>query len=101
MNAPTLNELRNALPARDFGDDKMNQVRNLLIGDYVRESEARLAAVEMRLRDLETGISQRLTVLQQRIESLATDATIERQTAFEELARSVADLSDKIRVIAR
>ena len=101
MNAPTLNDLRNAVPARDFVDDRMNQVRDLLIGDYIRASEARLAAVELRLRDLETGIAQRLSVLQQRIETMATDATVDRQTAFDELARSVSELGEKIRVIAR
>ena len=101
MNAPTLHELRNALPAREFGDDKMNQVRDLLIGDYVRASEARLAALEMRLREFETLMTQRLTLLQQRIESLAGDTTTERQAAFEELARSVAELGDRIRIIAR
>lgn len=101
MNAPTHNDLRNAVPQRDFADDKMNQVRDLLIGDYVRTSQSRIAALEMRMRDLETGIAQRLTSLQQRIEGLATDTTITRQAAFEELARGVAELGDRIRRIAR
>ncbi len=101
MNAPTLHELRAASPARDYADDKMVQVRDLLIGDYARANEARIAAIEMRIRDLETGVSQRLAALQQRIETLAGDATVDRQTAFEELARSVAELGDKIRLIAR
>lgn len=101
MNAPTLNDLRSGVAAREAADERMSQVRDLLIGDHVRASEARLAALEMRLRDLETGIAQRLTALQQRIEGLASDQTISRQSAFEELARSVAELGDKIRHIAR
>jgi len=101
MNAPTMNDLRNAVPARDFVDDRMSQVRDLLIGDHVRANEARIAAIELRIRDLETELAQRLNVLQQRIETLASDTTVDRQTAFDELARSVADLGDKIRVIAR
>ena len=42
MNAPTLNDIRAAFPARDLVDEKMVQIRELLIGDYVRASEARM-----------------------------------------------------------
>lgn len=101
MNAPSLHEIRNGMTARDPADEKMNQVRDLLIGDYVRASEARLDAMEVRMRDLETGITQRLTLLQQRIESLGADHTLDRQAAFEQLGRSVAELGDKIRLIVR
>jgi polyhydroxyalkanoate synthesis regulator phasin len=79
----------------------MNQVRDLLMGDYVRASESRLAALEARVRDLETGIGQRLTSLHQRIETMASDHSNDRQACFDELAKSVLELSDKIRVLAR
>jgi hypothetical protein len=97
MNAPSLNELRNAIPSRDVADEKMSQVRDLLIGDFARTSEARIAALEVRMRDLETGFGQRLQALHQRIETLAADTTIDRRAAFEELAKGVLDLSDRIR----
>ena len=101
MNAPTLNDLRNALPARDLPDEKMNQVRDLLVGDFIRLTETRMMMLETRIRDLENGLGQRLTVLHQRIEALSADHTVERQAAFDELAKSVLDLGDRIRMISR
>lgn len=101
MNAPTLNELRNSIPARDLADEKMMQVRDLLVGDFLRETQARMMALENRLRDLENGLSQRLVVLNQRIDSLAADHTVDRRAAFDELSKYVADLGDKIRSIPR
>ena len=101
MNAPTLNELRNAIPARDLADEKMIQVRDLLVGDFIREMTARMTIMETRIRDLENGLGQRLTVLNQRIEALAADHTVDRQAAFDELSKCVLDLGDKIRAISR
>ena len=87
MTAPTLNELRNGSAARDFparedaarevlpfeprdafeprdmADEKMNQVRDLLVGDFTRDMLARMMAMEARIRDLEVGLGQRLTAL--------------------------------------
>ncbi len=101
MNAPSLNDLRNAVPARELADEKMNQVRDLLIGDFVRLTDARLAAVETRMRDLETGFGQRLQVLHQRIETLAADTSIDRRAAFDELSKSVLELSGRIHTLSR
>jgi hypothetical protein len=108
MNAPTLNDLRNVFPARDLADEKMNQVRDLLVGDFVREMQARtlavenrMSAMETRLRDLENGLGQRLTELHGRIEQMSADHTLDRNAAFRELAGSVLELSDKIRAISR
>ena len=126
MNAPTLNDLRAAFPARDLGDEKMSQVRELLLGDFVRANEARISALEGRIRDLETGIGERLTVLNARIEAqdgrirdletgigerltvlnarieaLAVDHTTDRQAAFDELGKSVRDLGERIRGLSR
>jgi hypothetical protein len=101
MNAPTLNELRNSIPARDLADEKMNQVRELLIGDFLRETQARMMAMENRIHDLETGVAQRLALLNQRVEALATDHTVDRRAAFDELSKHILDLGDKIRAIPR
>jgi hypothetical protein len=104
MNAPLFNELRVGMPGRDPGrelDDKMNQVRDLLVGDLMRANEARMGALETRMRELETGLGQRLTQLHQRIEAIAADHTMDRQAAFDELAKCVLELSEKIRGVTR
>lgn len=120
MTAPTLNELRNGHAVRDFAardlspfetgpsfeprdvvDDKMAQVRDLLVGDFTREMQTRMMAMETRIRDLEVGLGQRLTALNQRIETLAADHSVDRQSAFAELSKCVLDLGDKIRAISQ
>ena len=101
MNATILNDIRQAFPARDLADEKMNQVRELLIGDFARASEARIAALEGRIRDLETGIGERLSALDHRIGVLAADHTADRQAAFDELGKSVRDLGERIRQLPR
>ena len=111
MNAPTLNDLRNALPARDFADDKMVQIRDLLIGDFITDTHARMMALEARLRDLETletrvrdletSVQQRLSTLAQRLDTVSNEHVQDRTVAFDELSKCVLDLSDKIRSIRR
>ena len=101
MNATILNDIRQAFPARDLADEKMNQVRELLIGDFARASEARIAALEGRIRDLETGIGERLSALDHRIGVLTADHTADRQAAFDELGKSVRDLGERIRQLPR
>jgi len=101
MNAPSLNDIRPAFSVRDPVDEKMAQVRDLLIGDFARTTDARLAALETRIRDLEMGLGERLTLLQQRIEALGAGHTADRQAAFDELGKHVRDLGERIRVLSQ
>lgn len=101
MNAPTLNELRHAIPARDAVDEKMVQVRDLLVGDVVREQEARMLAIENRLHELERTFADRIALINERIEALSAGHTGERRAAFEELSRHIQDLGDRVRGLAR
>lgn len=79
----------------------MDQIRDLLIGDIVRQTDRRLAALETRLNDLETSLGSRLTALHARLEALAGEVGAEHRTAFDELAKSVLDLGERIRKISR
>lgn len=115
MNASTLNELRGVIPARDLADEKMNQVRELLVGDLAREVQARMAEIETRTRELEarseqaavharefeTGIAQQLTMLHERLDEIASNHTATRRDSFDELSKCMQELADKIRAIAR
>lgn len=100
MNAPSLNEIRGAV-TRDVTDEKMDQVREILIGDAVRHMEARVAFLETRLNDIEVSVARQLDALEARIETLGGAADGQRREAFDALAMSVASLSDQIRRIAR
>ena len=49
MNAPSLNEIRGAMN-REPADEKMDQVREILVGDSFRRMEARVGLLEQRLK---------------------------------------------------
>ncbi|HPG89222.1 MAG TPA: hypothetical protein PLD46_06180 [Hyphomicrobium sp.] len=100
MNAPSLNEIRGAV-SRDLTDEKMDQIREILVGDSVRRMEARLSFLEQRISDMEVSIARQLDALEARIETLAGSFDGDRREAFDALATSVAGLSDQIRRIAR
>lgn len=99
MNAPSFNDLISA-DGRD-ADEKMQQVRDLLFGDALRIMENRVRELERRLNEFEVGLVRQLDALETRIQTFAGAADTDRQAAFEALARSIADLSEQVRRIAR
>ena len=99
MNATSFAEFRNGAVSAAQNDEKMDQIRELLFGDYQRQSEARLALMEARVRELELAIHHRLDAIQGRVEQLAGQATADQRAAFDELARGMAELGDRIRHI--
>ena len=100
MNGPP-NELKPGSAGKNGADERMEQIRELLVGEHLRVQEARLAAVESRLRDLEGLVFRRVDGLTARIEALATEAGTDRRAAFDELSRMVLDLSENIRRLSR
>lgn len=101
MNAPSLSELRNGLSAREMQDERMDQIRDLLFGDYQRSSEARIAALEIRLRELEGSLERRLDALQARLEALSGEVDAGKRSAFDELSKGIEELGARIRQISR
>lgn len=97
MNATSYAEFRTAVGSVSQGDEKMDQVRELLFGEYQRQSDARMALMEARIRELELGFSRRLEAIEQRMEQIAGKADADQRAAFEELARGIADLSERVR----
>ncbi len=74
----------------DSTDAQMEQIRELLVGDIVRRADARIEALEARLREFEA-----------RLEALGAEQTAGRRSAFDELSRSVAELGERIRHLAQ
>lgn len=87
--------------SRDAADERMNQVRDLLLGDAFREIQTRIVFLENRVSDLENGLSRQLDAVEARIEALAASSDGDRRTAFEALAHSIADLGEQIKRISR
>ena len=101
MTAPPFNSLRNQQNFPDSNDERMEKVRELLLGDHIRANEARLAALEAKLRDVETVITQRIDVIHVRLEALAGEVHGDQRAAFDELAKSISDLGERIRRISK
>jgi uncharacterized protein YlxW (UPF0749 family) len=74
----------------DSTDAQMEQIRELLVGDILRRADARVEALEARVRELEG-----------RLEALGAEQTASRRSAFDELARGVAELGERIRHLAQ
>ena len=102
MNLMTPREFRDATIDRDLGDEtKMEQIREILHGELKRQHEARIAALELRIRELEGGIYPRLEAIQTRLEALTGEIANERRSHFDELARSIMDLGERVRRLSR
>lgn len=101
MNATSLEELRASATGRDGKDERMDQVRQLLFGDHAQEVATRFMLLEARLRELETGVTRQLEIIQSRLDRLAADHTGERRAAFDELAQHLRNLSDHVAGISK
>jgi hypothetical protein len=99
MNATSYAEFRAAAGPANLNDDKMDQVRELLFGEYQRQSEARLALLEARVRELELSLQRRLEALEGRVEQIVNRVDAEQRATVEELGRGIADLGERIRRI--
>ena len=97
MNATSYAEFRGAVGAGSQNDEKMDQVRELLFGEYQRQSEARLALLEARIRELELGLHRRFDAIEQRVEQISGKVDSEHRAAFDELARGISDLGERVR----
>ena len=102
MSAAFFTELRNGSSVKDsFDDNKMEQIRELLYGEFKRDSDARIALIEARVRELETGLHRKLDAIQKQIEDLSGTMKSDRSASFDELSRSVLELGERIRSISR
>lgn len=102
MNAETTTDLtRNAALASGTGDDRMDQVRDLLFGEFARHNNARLLALEARQRDLEAIVAARLDALHARLDAFGAQLDASQRSAFEELSLGLGELADRVRHMSK
>ena len=94
-------EYRNGAASGLPFDDKIQQIRELLFGEFKRDSDARLALIEAQVREVEQGLHRKLDAIQGRLDALAGTVTNERQQSFDDLAQSLSDLGRRVHEIAR
>lgn len=85
----------------DGADIRMEQIRELLVGEIMRRSETRARSLEARIKELEEKLGQRIDTVAGRIDALGTELTAGRRSAFEELSQRVVELGERIRNFAR
>ena len=101
MNAMTIGDAKNGGANRDVADEKMEQIRDLLFGEFQREHDQRASQLEVRIRDLESEVHRRLDALQARLDAFAGESQAERRSTFDELARGIQDFGEHVRRIPR
>lgn len=101
MNANSLDQIRSVGGARDGRDDRMEQVRQLLVGDHVRDMETRMLALEQRLQDVDGSVARKLDAVSARIDALASQLDYDRRAAFSELSQGVLELSERLRAVSK
>lgn len=99
MTTSIYGEFRNGSASHDPFDDKMQQIRELLFGEFKRDSDARLALIEARVRELEQGLHRKLDAIQARLDAISAEVGNERKRDLDQLAESIAELSTKVRKI--
>lgn len=99
MSTSPFGEKQNGAASGEPFDDKMQQIRELLFGETKRESDARIALIEARVRELEQSMHRRLEAIQASIDTLARDVGNDRKRSLEQLAQSISELGDKVRRI--
>jgi hypothetical protein len=82
-------------------DVEMEQIRELLVGEILRRSDARIDKLEARLKDLEGEITRGLDALSARIGSVGAETAAEQQAAFEKLSQGVVELGERIRSLGK
>ncbi|MEZ5817443.1 MAG: hypothetical protein R3D44_10205 [Hyphomicrobiaceae bacterium] len=100
MSTSSLSEFRNGAGAVEPFDDKMQQIRELLFGEFKRDSDARLALIEARVRELELGMNRRLDAIQSSLDNLSREVAADRKRSFEQLGQSISELGEKVRRFA-
>lgn len=101
MNAPSLDELRTKKVTDGLEEEKMEQIRQLLLGDHLAHAESRINGLEKRISDLELRIQQRFDAIAARIEALGGEMESDRRASFDELSRAVQDLGQDIKKLGR
>ena len=96
MTATSLNEVRNAATDRDLTDEKMEQVRELLFGDYERQTQERVEILETRIRDLELSLHRRLDAMQARLDAISAELDATQRNTLEEIGNGLRELGERI-----
>jgi archaellum component FlaC len=82
-----------------MSDEKMQQVRELLFGEFEKQTEGRVKELEARVRELEVGLHRRLDAMQARLEALSGELDSSQRASHHEIATGLQELAERVRRI--
>lgn len=86
--------------AKPISDEKMEQVRELLFGEFEKQTERRVTDLEARVRELEVGLHRRLDAMEARLEALSGEIDNNQRTAHGEIATGLQELAERVRRVS-
>lgn len=99
MKTSSFPDLNDGKGPRAISDEKMEQVRELLFGEFEKQTELRVADLEARVREMEIGLHRRLDAMQARLEALTGELDASQRTAHDEIATGLQSLAERVRRI--
>jgi hypothetical protein len=100
LKTPSFPEIVNgSAGSRPISDEKMEQVRELLFGEFEKQTETRVVELEARVRELEVGLNRRLDAMEARMEALSGEMDASQLTAQQEIAGGLQELAERVRRI--
>jgi hypothetical protein len=97
MNMSPLQGLANGSGSRPISDEKMDQVRELLFGEFEKQTELRVAEMEARMRELEVGLHRRLDAMEAGLEALSGELDASQRTTHQEIAGGLQEVAERLR----
>lgn len=91
-------ELKNGRSGpRPISDEKMEQVRELLFGEFEKQTQTRVLELEARVREMELGLHRRIDAMQARMEALSGELDTSQRTSLHEIAAGLEELAERVR----
>ncbi len=97
MSATPFNDFQNGVSSRHLTDEKMEQVRELLFGDYERQAEARITVLESRIQNLELSLHGRLDALQARLDAISAEMEATQRQTLDQIGAGLQELGARLK----
>ena len=100
MSATSVGDPKHGSRTRQEQDERMEQVRELLFGEYERQIEERVGVLETRFRDLELSIHRRLDAMQASLDALSAELDATQRKTLDEIGSGLREIGERIKRVS-